>query len=90
MPEPLTITLSPELAEKVRARAASHGYASESEYVEDQIAEAVEEDPELEEWLRTVGVTRYDAYDADPTAVFTASEVLSYVEQHLRKARKAG
>lgn len=87
MPQPLTITLSPELAEKVRARAAAHGYATESEYVEDQLAEAVDENPELEEWLRTVGVARYDAYDADPTAVLTGDQLRASIAEW-RAARR--
>jgi Arc/MetJ-type ribon-helix-helix transcriptional regulator len=87
MSEPLTITLSPELADKVRAQAAAHGYASESEYVEDQIAEAVHEDSDLEEWLRTVAVARYDAYDANPSVVLTVEELRARIAEH-RGARR--
>jgi len=86
MPEQLTITLSPELSEKVRAQAASHGYASESEFIEDNIAEAVEPESQLEQWLKTVGVARYDAYDANPNDVLTEEELLGQVHQRLRKA----
>jgi Arc/MetJ-type ribon-helix-helix transcriptional regulator len=89
MPQPLTITLSPELAEKVRARAASQGYASESEYVEDQITEAVEEDPDLERWLRTVGVARYDAYDADPHAVLSGDQLRARIAEQRERRRQA-
>jgi Arc/MetJ-type ribon-helix-helix transcriptional regulator len=90
MPQPLTITLSPELAEKIRAQAASHGYSSESDFVEDQLSEALHSDEATEEWLKTVGVARYDAYDANPENVMTGDELLSRVHQHLRQLRKAG
>ena len=75
MAEQLTVTLSPELSEKVRTQAASHGYASEAEFVEDNIAEAVELESQLEQWLKTVGIARYDAYDANPDDVLTGDQL---------------
>jgi len=75
MPQPLTITFSLALAEKVRIRAAAQGYANETEFVEDHLAEAVREDFELEVWLNTVAVSRYDAYDANPGDVLTESQL---------------
>jgi hypothetical protein len=90
MAQPLTITLSPELAEKVRDRAAVEGYSDESAFVEDHLAEAVTEDSELENWLKTVGVARYDAYDANPKDVFAEEEVLGHVRHRLNSLRKAG
>jgi Arc/MetJ-type ribon-helix-helix transcriptional regulator len=90
MPQPLTITLSSDLAEKVRAKAAAQGYASEEEYVQEHLADIVSDDSDLEEWLKTVGAARYDAYDANPKDVLTEDQVLSHVEQHLRQLRKAG
>jgi len=90
MPSPITITLSPELSEQVRARAASEGYSSEGEYIEEHLAEVVSLDPELENWLRTTGVARYDAYNADPKNTFTEEEVLGYVQDHLNPLRKTG
>jgi len=90
MAEQLTVTLSPELSEKVRAQAASHGYTSESEFIEDNIAEAVEPESQLEQWLKTVGIARYDAYDANPNDVLTEDELLGYVQQRLQRLHKAG
>jgi plasmid stability protein len=90
MPQPLTITLSPGLSEKVRTQAAAHGYATETEFVEDHLNEAVHTDPELEEWLQTVGVARYDAYDKNPQDTFTAEQVLDYVHQRLTPPSEAG
>ena len=87
MPQSLTITLSPELAEKVRATATLHGYANETEFVEDHIAEAVDTDPEQEHWLRTIGAARYDAYDADPTDVLTGDQLRAALAEQ-RKARR--
>ncbi len=88
MPEPLTITLSPELSEKVRTQAASHGYTSEAEFVEDNIAEAVEPESELEQWLKTVGVARYDAYDAHPDDVLTGEELRAALAERRRTRSK--
>jgi Arc/MetJ-type ribon-helix-helix transcriptional regulator len=90
MPQPLTITLSPDLAEKVRAQAASQGYASETAFVEEHIAEAVDADPELEDWLRTVGVARYDAYDADPTNVLTGDQLRATLAERRKSRSKVG
>ncbi len=88
MPQPLTITLSPGLAEKVRTQAVSRGYANESEYVEEQMAEAVNPDTELENWLGTVGVARYDAYDANPDDVLTMSQLRDALAER-RQARRS-
>ena len=86
MAEQLTVTLSPELSEKVRTQAASHGYSSESEFIEDQLAEIVTEDSELETWLKTVGVARYDAYDANPDDVLTGDQLRAGLRER-RQAR---
>jgi Arc/MetJ-type ribon-helix-helix transcriptional regulator len=32
-------------------------------------------DPGLEHWIQTVGVARYDAYDANPSDVYTSDDV---------------
>jgi Arc/MetJ-type ribon-helix-helix transcriptional regulator len=90
MPQPLTITLSPDLAEKIRVQAASQGYANETEFVEEQMAEAVDADPELEDWLRTVGVARYNAYDANPTDVLTGDQLRAALTERRQARSKAG
>jgi Arc/MetJ-type ribon-helix-helix transcriptional regulator len=89
MQQPLTITLSPKLSEKVRAQAASHGYATEAEFVEEHLAEAVDTDPELEEWLRTVGVARYDAYDANPKGVLTGDQLRAALMERRARSKAA-
>jgi len=90
MPQPLTITLSPDLAEKIHVQAASQGYANETEFVEEQMAEAVDADPELEDWLRTVGVARYNAYDANPTDVLTGDQLRAALTERRQARSKAG
>jgi len=90
MPQPLTITLSPDLAEKIRVQAASQGYANETEFVEEQMAEAVDADPELEDWLRTVGVARYNAYDANPTDVLTGDQLRAALTERRQARSKVG
>jgi antitoxin ParD1/3/4 len=83
----LTITLPEELAARVHAQVASGQFPSESDVIQSallQVAQPLEgDDPELEHWLRTVGVERYDAYDRNPEDVYTSEQVLKSVAEHL-------
>jgi Arc/MetJ-type ribon-helix-helix transcriptional regulator len=87
--EQITLTLSSDLVEKLRSRSASDGYANESEFLQDHLTEALEPDSELEHWLKTIGVARYDAYDANPNDVYTSDEVLENVQARLAARQKA-
>jgi Arc/MetJ-type ribon-helix-helix transcriptional regulator len=80
-----TLTLSSDLIDKLRSSSASQGYANESELLQDHLTEALEPDSELEHWIQTVGVARYDAYDANPQDVYTVEEVRLAVAER-RKA----
>jgi antitoxin ParD1/3/4 len=91
--EQFTITLPTELVELIRSKVASGEYVSESEYVETKLREKFDlpdtDDPELEQWLKTVGVARYDAYDANPNDVYTADEILKSLQSRLASRQKA-
>lgn len=86
--EQITLTLSSDLIEKLRSRSASDGYANESEFLQDHLTEALEPDSELEHWLKTVGMARYDAYDANPKDVFTLEEVRIALAERRQAASK--
>ena len=79
------IDLPPELAEVVRERVASGRYTSESEMFAEGVLRLVEgeesvfSDPQADAQL----AAGYDAWKANPTAVYTLEEV----EEHLREER---
>lgn len=82
----LTITLPLELAEIVRAKVADGEFPSESAYIESVLGSNLTEQPaddDFERWLRSTGVERYDAYDADPSKVRSAHQVLQTVAERL-------
>lgn len=85
----LKVTIPEEVAKRVRARVASGQYGSESEVVQEALETLEDRDrsheERLERWLRTEGVAGYDAWKADPTAVYTADEV----QEHLKARREA-
>lgn len=77
----LSIELSEDMAEAVRARVESGEFASESEVVRAGLELLQEQDephdPELDGQL----AAGYDSWKANPTAVYTLEEV----EEHLRE-----
>jgi hypothetical protein len=82
--EELTITLPKDLADLVRAEAAIRQFATPLDYLSYAVrASLVREAAEQEDWVRDLGVSRYDAYDADPSDVFTADEVRQSVANKL-------
>lgn len=58
----LTITLPPDLSRLVKEKVASGGYESESEVIREGLRALQAQEAAVEEWLRTEGVARYDAY----------------------------
>jgi antitoxin ParD1/3/4 len=85
----LTITLPTELAQTVQSKVASGEFASESDLLRESLSKFFAPDPDLENWLKTVGVARYDAYDANPNDVFTGDQILQAVAEQL-SLRKTG
>ena len=62
----LSITLPHEMAQLIKNKVASGGYATESEVIRDGLRALQERDAAVEQHrLRTEGVARYDAYHAD-------------------------
>lgn len=83
--KPLTITLPAEMAKKVKARVASGDYASESEVLREGLRALAAQEAAVEDWLRTEGVARYEAYKAGKTKTVPASEAFARVKAHIAK-----
>lgn len=92
----LSITLPHEMAQLIKDKVASGGYATESEVIRDGLRALQERDAAVEQWLRTEGVARYDAYHADPSRIMSADETWNELQRHIkarsrkRKLTKAG
>jgi antitoxin ParD1/3/4 len=71
----MSITLSNELADTVRAKVASGEYASESEVIRDGLRALLARDRAVERWLREEVGPAYDALKADPSRVITAAQI---------------
>jgi putative addiction module CopG family antidote len=61
----LSITLPRDMAQMIKDKVASGDYATESEVVREGLRALRLQDSALEQWLRTEGVARYDAYHRD-------------------------
>ena len=91
----LSITLPHEMAELIKAKVASGSYATESEVIRDGLRALQERDAAVEQWLRTEGIARYDAYHADPSRLMSTEKARLELQRHIkansqRKVRKAG
>lgn len=84
----LSITLPHDMAQMIKEKVATGGYATESEVVRDGLRALQERDAAVEEWLRREGVARYDAYQADPSRALSADETLAELQSHMKKRRK--
>lgn len=76
----LSITLSTELAERVKAKVASGEYASESEVVSDGLLmlldeDAADDDPAIERWLREEVAPAFDEMETHPERKRTPKQV---------------
>ncbi len=83
----LSITLPRDMAKTVKDKVASGAYATESEVIRDGLRALSERDAALEDWLRTEGVARYDAFKRDPRGR-PAEEVFARLRQHHAKRAK--
>lgn len=88
---PLTITLPPQMAKKVKARVKSGSYASESEVIRDGLraldAEEKAYAAALEEWLQTEGRKAVEDYEAGRMTFAPAKEVFARVRERIAKRR---
>src|SRR6185436_4240596 len=81
----LSITLPHDMAQMVKDKVASGDYATESEVIREGLRALRSQDGALEQWLRTEGVARYDAYHGDRYSARPAAEVFARL-----RARAAG
>ena len=84
----LSITLPHDMAQLVKDKVASGDYATESEVIREGLRALKARDSAEEDWLRTEGVARYDAYHRDPTSVRSAAEVSARLRAHHAKRSK--
>jgi len=83
----LNITLPRDMAKVVKDKVASGDYATESEVIRDGLRALSERNAALENWLRTEGVARYDAYKRDPRGE-PAEKVFAQLRRHHTKRLK--
>jgi putative addiction module CopG family antidote len=76
------------MAQLVKDKVASGDYATESEVIREGLRALKARDAVAEEWLRTEGVARYDAYHRDPNNVRSASKVFARLRKHSAKRSK--
>lgn len=86
----LSITLTNEMAEMVRAKVDSGEYASESEVIRDGLRALQLHDRTVEAWLRKEVAPAYDAMKADPSRARSLAEVRASAARGRRASRKAG
>lgn len=84
----LNVTLPPDFAEMVHDKVASGSYASESDVVSAGLRALQAQESGLENWLRTEGVARYDAFHRGGGDGRTAEEVLEHLRaRHLSRGK---
>ena len=84
----LSITLPHDMAQLIKNKVASGGYATESEVIRDGLRALQERDAAIEQWLKTEGVARYDAYREDPSRGASADEALAELRIHMKAAAR--
>ncbi len=78
--EQLVIDLPSDVAELVRSRMATGKYANESAVIEEALIDTIlptMQAVDLDEWIRTEGVRRYDAMRADPSRAVSIEEAFA-------------
>ena len=82
----MSITLPLEMANIVKEKVASGGYASESEVIRDGIRALQERDAAVERWLRQDVAPTYDAHRADPGKASPLTEVTARLDTFMDAA----
>ncbi|MFB9951474.1 type II toxin-antitoxin system ParD family antitoxin [Rhizobium puerariae] len=89
----LGITLPVEMAEMVKAKVASGGYATESEVIRDGLRTLIARDAAIERWLEEEVVPAYDELKAHPERTVSPEDVRRRLDAHadplLEKQNKA-
>ena len=78
----LTVTLSADLVQLVKDKVASGAYESEDEVIREGLRALQAQEAAVEEWLRTEGVARYDAFHRDPNQGNAAAESFTRLRKH--------
>jgi len=78
----LSITLPLDMAQLVKDKVASGAYATESEVIREGLRALKARDAAEEEWLRTEGVARYDAYHRNPRRARPAAAAFARIRDH--------
>ncbi len=92
--EPITITLTAELSERVRAQIADHGYSSPLAVIAEgldmlDLPEGELRGDELPEWMANEIVEACEEYDRDPSQVRTMEQVKETLAAEYRRAMKS-
>ena len=85
----LSITLPHDMAKAVKEKVASGAYATESEVIREGLRALREREAALEDWLRTEGVARYDAYQRHPQGEAVEKVFADLRRHHAKRGRRA-
>jgi antitoxin ParD1/3/4 len=83
------VSLPPEMAEAIKKRVASGAYASESEVIREGLRALDAREAVVEEWLRTEGVARFDAYHRGESRGHSPSAVIERLRAHHAEPAKS-
>jgi putative addiction module CopG family antidote len=86
----MSITLTHEMAEMVRAKVESGEYASESEVIRDGLRALQAHERALDSWLRNEVAHVYDAMKANPSRAVSVKRVRASLAAARKSTRKAG
>ncbi len=86
----LSITLTHEMAEMVRAKVQSGEYVSESEVVRDGLRALQDHERVLEAWLRNQVAPTYDAMKAAPSRAVSVKKVRASLAAARKSSLRAG
>jgi Arc/MetJ-type ribon-helix-helix transcriptional regulator len=79
----VTVSLSPELAAKVREKIRAGHYANENDLITDSLESFLEPDEELEAWLKAEVLPTIERIKTGKTAVVPAEQAWSRIEAHM-------
>jgi antitoxin ParD1/3/4 len=86
----LSVTLSLEMAQMVKAKVKSGDYASESEVIRDGLRVLLARDRVVENWLQQQVVPVYDRMKSDPSRGRSAADVRAVLAvEHEKATNKA-
>ncbi len=84
----LSIALPHHMAQMVKEKVSSGAYATESEVIREGLRALRLQDGALEQWLRTEGVARYDAYHRDTGGGRPTAEAFARLRTRVGKKQR--